>query len=182
MADINLLPVEEKSAESFENIRKKVLWGSIGFLVFTAISAMVVLGFYSTLAGKRANLVANIQESSGQIDQLKPKEELIVVVKQKASNAEKILTARRDLVNTFNQFAQLVPQGVYFTDIRFSGGKVALSGKARSSADIAGLVSQLVSANGAGIYSNVSVDTLSSEENGAYTFALTMNLVQKQKT
>lgn len=177
MADINLLPTEERSAESFENIRHKVLWGSIGFLVFTAISALVILGFYSTLASKRATLVSQIESKSSEINSLKPTEELIVVVKEKASNADKILNARKNLADVFGSFSQLVPQGVYFSDIKISGGKVVLSGKARTSADIAGLISSMTSAKGAEIVNNVTVDSLSSDDGGAYAFVVTLQLV-----
>lgn len=180
MAEINLLPVEERSAENFELLRKRILYGSIGFLIFCAVSALVVLGFFSVMAGSRSALIARVEDSSSTINSQKATEELIVVVKGKAQSADKILAARNDLVQTFNKLALLIPQGVYFSDLKIGGGKITVSGKARSSGDMAGLVSALVSSAGAEIVTSVNVDSLSSNEAGAYSFSLNMQPVNNK--
>ncbi len=178
MADINLLPVEEKSAERFENLYKKLVIAAILLLAFTAASTLAILGFFSVLSSQRSSLVSRVEASSATIGDLKSIEELQVVVKQKASVANKIITARSSLGDVFQTLVQLVPQGVFFTDMRFSGLKVVISGRAKTSGDVAGLVSQLVSTSGNKIFSAVSIDSLSSDEAGIYTFVLSAQLIK----
>ncbi len=178
MADINLLPVEEKSAEQFENLYKKLIIAATILLVFTAVSTLAILGFFSVLSSQRSELVRRVETNSATIGDLKSIEELQVVVKQKSAVADKILTARSSLGGVFQTLVQLVPQGVFFTDMRFSGLKVVISGRAKTSADVAGLVSQLVSSRGSQIFSAVSVDSLSSDEAGIYSFVLSAQLIK----
>src|SRR3990167_2835652 len=151
MADINLLTSEEKTAERIDFARKKLLAVSIVILVFTAISTLATLGFYTSLVSKRSQLVKDVQSSSVAISDLQVTEELITVVKAKASIADKIFSTRSNLSSFFNQLEELVPQGLYFSDFRVSAGKLAISGKARSSADMAGFVTALSSQKGAQI-------------------------------
>ncbi|MDO8486926.1 MAG: PilN domain-containing protein [Candidatus Curtissbacteria bacterium] len=178
MADINLLPVEEKSAERFENLYKKLVIAAIFLLVFTAVSTLAILGFFSILSTQRSNLVGRVEVSSATIEDLKSVEELQVVVKQKTAVADKIIIVRSSLGDVFQTLVQLVPQGVFFTDMRFSGLKVVISGRARTSGDVAGLVAQLVSARGNQIFSAVAIDSLSSDEAGIYSFVLSAQLIK----
>ena len=179
MADINLLPTEERTAERIDFARKKLLTVSIVILVITAISTLATLGFYTSLVSKRSQLVKDVQSSSVAISDLQATEELITVVKAKASIADKILSIRSNLPSIFSQLEELVPQGLYFSDLRLSADKLVISGKARSSADMAGFVTALSSQKGAQIVSNVTIDSLSSDESGAYTFVVSAQLAGK---
>ncbi len=178
MTEINLLPVEEESAGRFENLYKKLLLGAIGLLIFTAIATLLVLAFFSVLSATRSTLVSRVEQSTAAIGDLKSTEELQVVVKQKAAVADKVLSARTSLGDVFSTLVQLVPQGVFFTDMRFSGVKVIISGRARTSGDVAGFVSQLVSSRGSQIFSGVSIDSLASDSAGIYSFVLSAQLVK----
>ncbi|MBI2599184.1 PilN domain-containing protein [Candidatus Curtissbacteria bacterium] len=178
MTDINLMPAEEKSAESFENLYKKVLVAASGFLVLVALATLIILGVSSVLSAQRSDLVTRVEQSAGTIEGLKSTEELEVVVKQKVAAADKILMARSSLGDVFQRLVQLVPQGVFFTDMRFSGVKVVISGRAKTSADVAGFITQLVSARGNEIFSGVTVESLSSDDSGIYSFVLSAQLVK----
>lgn len=179
MADINLLPTEERSLRNFEAARGKLTLVSTVSLVATALFTLGTLGFFVTLTTARNQLLSQIEEASGRINSLKATEELAVVTKGKAATASKILSARTNFSNFFEKFSGLVPEGVYFSDIRFTGSKVSFVGKARTSADVAGLVSALVLPQGSAIVSNVSVDSLSSDETGAYSFSMAAQLAGK---
>ena len=176
MADINLLPSEEKTAERIDLARKKLLFVSIAVLVFTAILTLATLVFFTRLVSVRKDMFAKVEESTAQISDLKTTEELITVVKQKASTAHKIISARSNISYVFDQLKQLTPQEVYFSDLRISSGKIVISGKAKSSKDMNWLIKNLTE-EGAGIVSDVAIDSLSSDETGAYTFAISAQLV-----
>lgn len=181
MADINLLPEEEKSQEKFLVVSRRLQMASVGFLVLTALLTVLTLVLYTTFSSRSAQLVGEIEDVSSRIASLKAQEELLVVVKDKASVSLDLLAARVEFANFFNKLANLVPQGVFFTDVRFLSGKAVFSGKAQTSADVAGLVSTLSSARGAEIVSDVAVDALSSDEAGIFSFVISAKLVARQK-
>ena len=172
MPDINLVPQEEKATESFESLKKRLSVASVVLLVLTAVFTMVVLVFFTTQVSKRTQLFAKVEESAQAINSYRQQEELLVVAKDKVGLAEQILGQRVEYHKTFADFAKLVPQGVYFTDVKFAQGKIIMNGKAKTSTEVAGLVSSLLSADGSKIVSNVTIDSLAADETGTYTFSM----------
>lgn len=177
MADINLLPVEEKAQERFLLLQKRLSAISVVMLAIVAIFTLGTLFAFTTMASKRNQLLTLASEAATRIEAYKASEELIVVVKNKASNAVQILGSRTDHPRIFERFSALIPQNVYFTDIKLSSQKIVISGKAKTSADVSGLVSSLLSPEGSRLVNNLTVDSLSSDETGVYQFALTAQVV-----
>lgn len=180
MANINLLPVEEKAKVSFGSIQRRVLFGSIVLTVVTGVVTLGILGYFSTLSSARDRSILQVEQSAQQINSYKSTEELLVVIHDKVSDSQKIRDGRLNIDNVFSNLSKLIPQGVYFSDIKFAGNSVSVIGKARTSADAAGLVSSLVSAQAALVFSDVNMDSLATDENGNYTFSLSMNLVSNE--
>ena len=178
MADINLLAQESKQYESFENLRKKISVAAVILLVVVSIATLATLAFFTNLVMARGKLIARVDEAAVRVNDFKAVEELAVVTKEKASLAQEIINRRSDKVGFFNNLAQLVPQNVSFSDIKISQQRVTISGQAKTSADIAALVSGLLSSQGATIVSGVSVDSLVSGEGGRYSFGLSANVVK----
>ena len=178
MADINLITEEQKEFESFDNIRKKLSVVSVVLLVITALGTIGTLGYFTTLISARGALVERVEAASQKVNGLQGVEELIVVTKEKASVADQIISKRSDKVKIFNALATLVPQSVSFSDIKVTQGKIVISGRAKTSVDIAAFISALASTKGAEILTGVSVDSLSSDENGVYSFGVSANLVR----
>jgi len=172
MPDINLVPVQERVTERFESLKKRLSVGSAILLVLTAVFTLGVLVFFTTQVSKRTQFLDQVEESVQTINSYRQQEELLVVVKDKVGLAEQVLGQRAEYHQTFADFAKLVPQGVYFTDIKFAQDKISLNGKAKTAAEIAGLVSSLLSPEGLKIVSNVTIDTLAADETGEYTFSM----------
>lgn len=177
MADINLLPAEERESERYFLLVKRLQVAAVGTLVVTAILVIVTLVMFTTFSTRRASISSQIEDLSSRINGLKAQEELIVVTKDKVANAARLSVARVEYHSLFNKLAAIIPQGVYFTDVRVTSGKAVISGKARSSSDLAGLVSALTSAKGAEIISDVSLDTLSSDEAGIFAYVISGKVV-----
>lgn len=177
MSDINLIPQEEKESARAQLLQKRLQVASIGFLVLTAVLTILTLSFFAMFASRREKLIAEAEDNSAAINKFKAQEELVVVVKDKVSVANQILASRVEFSKVFEKFSQLVPQGVYFTDIRVAAGKMVISGRAKTSADVASLASSLVSASGSEVVADVSVDSLSSDERGIYMFVISAKLV-----
>ena len=178
MPDINLVPIQERSTERFETLKKRLTVISVILLVLTAFFTLGVLVFFTSQVSKRTQLFAKVEGNAQTINNYKSTEELLVVAKDKVGIAEQILAARADYYQTFNGFAKLVPQGVYFTDIKFLQDKIIMNGKAKSSAEVAGLVSSLLSADGSKIISKVTIDSLTADETGTYTFSIAAQSVK----
>lgn len=179
MADINLLPVEDKSVENLTDLQKKATFASFGVLLVTAVATVATLVMFTIYAGERNRINEQIGESSNSIVRLKPVEELLVVASKKAGSAQKALDMRFDYATFFNGFSSLVPQGVYFADIKVSGTKLTLSGKAKSSADVARFISEAVSERGQEVINGVNIESLSSDDKGVYTFSMSADAVKK---
>lgn len=176
MANINLLPIEERSAANFGFVQKKFLIGSVLIIVVTGLVTFGILGFFSIEASKRKDLNSRVELSVSEINNYKPVEELLVIIHDKAADGQKIIDGRVDVNEVFTNLSELIPQEVYFSDIKFAGDKIALTGKAKTSADAAGLVSSLVSAQASKIFSDVNMESLSSDEKGNYAFSLSMKI------
>ncbi len=177
MADINLLPAQERETVKAESLRKRLQLSSVIALVVAAVLTIATLAIFMFFASQNSNLVAQVEQGSARVNQLKAQEELLVVVKDKASTGSTLLSQREDFPVFFEKLAALVPQDLNFTDMKASEGELIISGKARTSADVAGFVNSLVSARGAEIISNVSIDSLSSDDTGVYTFVVSGLLV-----
>lgn len=179
MADINLLPAEERKARSFEAWRSRLTIIAVVVLVATTLFTVATLGLFISLAQERSKLVSQVEEASAKINSLKTTEELITVVKTKVTAASGVLAKRIDYPSFFRGLAGLVPVNVYFSDMRFVGDKLVIVGRAKTSSDMAGLVSSLVSAKGAELLTGVSIDSLSTDDQGIYGFVISTQLLTK---
>lgn len=178
MADINLLSQEDKQFESFDALRKKLSVLSVILLAVSAIAALGTLAFYTSLISSRNKIITRVEDASAKVNSYKNVEELAVVTKEKVQVASGVIAARSDQVKLFNALSQLVPVNVSFTSIKVAQGKIVLSGIAKTSADVAGFIAALTSAQGAQIFSGVSVDALVSDDQSVYTFGISAALVK----
>lgn len=178
MADINLLSQEDKQYESFDNLRKKLSLLAVMLLVVAAIATLATLAFYTSLVSARDKIITRVEDASAKVNSYKNVEELAVVTKEKVQVASLVLSTRSDKVKLFNALSQLVPQNVSFSDIKVSQGKMVLSGRAKTSADVAGFIAALTSTQGTQILKGISVDSLVSDEGGIYAFGISATLVK----
>ncbi len=181
MTEINLIPEADRVAEGYQSLHKKLAAAAIFLLALTAVSTLAVLIFFTFLATKRSDLVSQIQGSSSKVNSLNETEKLVFVVKGKAAAADKILSGMLDYSGIFATLSELIPQNVYFTDLKINGSKLDVSGRAKSSADMAGLISQLVGVKGSEIISGVSIGSLSRDVSGSYSFSLSALVNNKPK-
>lgn len=179
MADINLIPNEAKRTEEFDKLKGKITLAAVVVLIMAAVAAFVTLAFYAYFISMRENLVKRVEAASSEVNRYKASEELAVVAKDKASTASQLLGTRQNKVEVFTTLAKLIPQNVNFASLTISLNDLKASGRAKSSADVAGLVSALLSTEGTKIMSDVTIDSLVSDESGVYTFGLSAKLKNK---
>jgi Tfp pilus assembly protein PilN len=177
MADINPLPAEERANERYYTIVHRLQIASVAILATVAVLTIVTLILFTSASSRHSNLVLELEDLSAAIHNLKPQEELIVVVKDKVGVSQQLVTANIFYNNFFNKLAGIVPSGIYFTDFRVSAGKAVISGKARASGDVGSFVSALTGAKGSELVADVSVDTLSSDETGVFSFVISAKVI-----
>jgi|SRR5579872_1753037 len=176
MADINLIPQEEQTNAKLDLLQKRLQTAAMASLVICAVLTIGTLLFLVMSQSKGNQLTASVADASSNIEQSKAKEELLTVVKDKVSAAQQIDASRGNFAQTFSTLSTLVPQNVYFTDVRISDGKATFSGKAKTSTDVAVFAKALSSDAASSILSDVSIDSLSSGDGGIYTFVVSAKL------
>lgn len=181
MAEINLLPVDERKNENLEKLRKNLSVFSTIALFAVAGFALVTLIFFTRLIGERREIISRIEAASSMISSFENTEALLVVTKSKTSLASDVLNSRTDHIEFFNNFSSIIPTNVYFSDIKFTSGKVTFTGKAKTSADLAGLVASLASPDGSKLISTVSIDSLSADEERIYSFGISALVVGEER-
>lgn len=177
------MPTEDKASEALGKIQKKVTIASVAVLGVVAIFTLVTLIFFTAAKSEEAKQKSRISEASAQINSQQSTEELLTVVGKKAEVADKAITTRLVYTDILNKIATLMPQNVYFGDFKLEGPKISTTAKAKTSADVAGLVSSFVSSEeGKKLFSSVTIDSLASvsdQETGqlVYSFTLTLEVV-----
>ena len=92
------------------------------------------------------------------------------------SNKNDLINSRVDFLNFYGTLVEIIPQRVSFNNISVGLDVVTFKGKAASSAEVAGLVSALLSEKGSAIVSNVLVNSLVADQTREYTFDISAEL------
>lgn len=182
MAEINLMPTEDKASEGLHKLQKKLSVVSVLVLCVVAAFTVVTLVMYTSAKAEEAKLKVRIEKAAVEINSQKSAEELITVIGKKTEVADRAISTRLVYTDILNRMAALMPQNVYFGDLKVDGNKISTSAKAKTSADVAGLVSSFVSSDeGKKLFSSVTIDSLASASDPAtsqliYTFSLTLQV------
>ena len=176
MSEINLVPEEAKKTEDFDKVRSKIVIASVALLALTAIVAIVTLAFFGYFVSIRKDLISRVEEASATVNKYKSTEELLVVTKDKAAIANDLIDSRVDFLIFYGTLVEIIPQRVSFNNISVGLDAVTFKGKAASSAEVAVLVSALLSEKGSAIVSNVLVNSLVADQTREYTFDISAEL------
>lgn len=177
MADINLLPSEEKTSDSLNSLQKKLTIVSIVVLAIVAVFTVVTLVLFTTAKSRETQLKADIEKAASDVAANKATEELLTVVSKKATSANKVIAGRLIYTDVITKTAELMPTDVYFSDLKITGSKLTTSAKAKTSADVANLVSSFVtSAEGKKLFSSISIDSLATDADNNYAFSVSMQI------
>ncbi len=177
MADINLIPAEEKTSDSLASLQHKLTIFSVLLLAVVAVFTIVTLVMFTQLKSQETALNERISKAATAVSSNQLSEWLLSTVSKKADSANKVLASRLLYTDVLTKTAELMPQGVYFSDFKLSGTKVTTSAKAKTSADVANLVSSFVTTDqGKKLYSSISIDSLASDDKGNYAFSVSMEL------
>lgn len=177
MAEINLLPSEEKISDSLNAWQKKLTIFSVFVLAVVAIFTIVTLVMFTTAKSQETKLNAEIRKSADDVASHKVTEELLTVVSKKAVSANKVISSRLNYTEAITKTAELMPVDVFFSDLKITGTKLTTSATAKTSADVANLVSSFVTSDeGKKLFSSISIDSLTTNADNNYVFSVSMQI------
>jgi Tfp pilus assembly protein PilN len=177
MAEINLLPSEEKISDSLNALQKKLTIVSVLVLAAVAVFTIVTLVMFTAAKSQETKLNADIVKAGDEVASHKATEELLTVVSKKAVSANKVISSRLNYTEIITKTAELMPVGVFFSDLKISGTKLTTSATAKTSADVANLVSSFVtSTEGKKLFANISIDSLTTNADNNYIFSVSMQV------
>ncbi|PIE00332.1 MAG: pilus assembly protein PilN [Thiothrix nivea] len=144
MSGLNLLPWREKAREQ----RKKQFFVLLGFSAALA-AVMVFLGhtyMQSSIAyqERRNNLLNNeIQALDKQIERIKKLDATKQALLGRMQVIEDLQSTRPAIVHLFDEMATALPGGMYLENLKQSGSKVNVVGKAESNARVSSYMNRL---------------------------------------
>lgn len=179
MADINLLPSEEKLSDRLSSLQKKLTMFSVVVLAVVAVLTVATLVLFAAEKNRENDLKGRVSEAASLVNSHQLSEELLTVVDKKAESATKAISSRFLYTEVLKKTAELMPLGVAFADLKIDGVKMSASATADTSADVANLVSSFVTTDeGKKLFSSMSIDSLATDAQGKYTFAVSMQINQ----
>lgn len=177
MTDINLLPSEDKVSEKLSSLQKKLTVFSIVVLGAVSVFTITTLVMLTAAKDKEKELKARVRVATDEVTSQQLTEELLTVVDKKVETASKARASRIIYTNVLRRTAELMPTGVFFSDLRIDGLKLSSGSTAKSSSDVANLVSSFVTTDeGKKLFTSMSVDSLATTVDGEYAFSVSMQV------
>ncbi len=177
MADINLLPSEEKSSDTLNSLQKKLTIFSVAVLAVVAVFTVVTLISFTTAKSAESQLKVDIEKATGDVAANKTTEGLLTIISKKVTSANKVISGRLIYTDVLTKMAELMPTDVYFSDLKITGAKISTSAKAKTSADVANLVSSFVTSDeGKKLFSSISIDSLATDSENNYALCVSMQV------
>lgn len=178
MAEINLLPEEERKQVETKKVKQKVRKYSSLALIATIIVSVFVFAFWVVLVQQDRQLTTKIDDLSSQIKNLSNVESLARVLKNKLSSIVSISAKSQNFEDLLNNVSQIIPAGVTLSDLTVSDqGLITLTGTAVSASEFSSLVTTLSHQDASRAnFTTVTVESLTRDDKGIYKFAISAKL------
>lgn len=183
MAEINLLPEQERKAVAVKRLKNRVTIFSVVSLILAALLSIAVFGYWGVLIAQEKQLGDKLSKLEQQIEGLKTVEGLARVLKNKLAALTVISGKLTNFDKVLTDITQVVPAGVTFSDLTVSDkGILTLTGNAATATEFSNLVTALLHQDAGGAnFSDVAVESLSRDEKGIYKFSISAKLKIAQK-
>lgn len=141
MPRINLLPWrEELRKQRQKNFAIAVVGALLGAALVTFLAGMIVQGRIDYQGARNARLeqeIARLDKLIEEIANLERQKERLLA---RMEVIEELQRRRPDSVHLFDQLIRIVPDGVYYQDVRQSANRIQLDGMAESSTRVSSLM------------------------------------------
>jgi len=170
--EINLLPSEKKLKP--QGLGQRAKKGIIYLLIFYVILVAGLLGVTFFLNMNLARAESEKATLERKIKDNAKKEQLLVLLKDRLSKEEIILSGRMDFRRIFNLINSVSLEGITFEATEIEKGKLVLNGKADNLASLKGFLDGVVGATSD--LSFAQVTSLTRSNDGSYSWSLESNL------
>lgn len=169
---IDFLKAYEKPISS-QKIPQRLLVGGVIGIIFYIILVVGVFFFWLFLKNEYEEISNRIEEKKSQINQMKKKESLYVLLKQRLSTLTKIRSEKKkDFLQFFSFFLQLQEEEINFDQMSASAkGELKVSGRATNASSFAKFLEVLANPEFDKSFSKIILSSLSRDERGGYIFA-----------
>jgi hypothetical protein len=180
MISINLLPPE--LAVASKKKEKHIFFNqiSIGVLILMIVITALVFGFTFAQSQAQKKSQENVATAVSQISALKPKEEVISIVKNRLGGISGVISQDSIQTKAFNLIFTLVPENMLILSFTVDkSGKVELSGETQSISALDQLFEGLTDPKkNEGKISSAKIESLNRRLGGKIRFDLTINLAK----
>lgn len=154
---------------------------TIGFFFFIITYFLLVAGTFSLWLfskNEQQKISQQIEMKKKQINQLKKRESLYFILKQRLSTLAKFksLKEEKDFPQILSFLLGLNNEGVFFTEIKISeDGKVEISGKTPNFLALSRFLEKLSGEEYSKFFNQIVLTSLNRQEDGGYNFSLSLN-------
>ncbi len=174
--DINLLPQAQLSEERRLKLKKRVEIGSVVFLGACLLIIAGIFVYWRILTSQYNQIQEQVKAAEVKVNDYQSQEGLQRIFKLKITAIDKILKDRPSFVKDFAILRDILPAGVYFSDLTLeSSGKLNLSGAARNSSELNTFLTSLTDPSKGGQYfTDVTLSSVVGGKDGSYKFSMTL--------
>jgi len=148
--------------------------GMFVIVIFYCLLSAAVLSFWVSLRKEHQEVNRQIEVKKTQISQLRKKESLQILLKQRLSSLAKIWTLKkRDFPRFLSFFLQISSEGVDFSEIKISSeGTVTARGTAVNALVLGKFLEKITSSEMASVFSKITLTSVTRQKDGSYNFDL----------
>jgi type IV pilus assembly protein PilN len=141
MPRINLLPWREELRQKRKKDFLVAMFGAFlfgGLVVYS--SKLTVQGWISNQNARNSLLKTEIQELDKQIEQISGLETQKNRLLARMEIIDQLQRSRPEVVHLFDELVNTLPEGVYLTEVKQTGGRIEIRGEAESSTRVSALM------------------------------------------
>jgi len=168
-----------KDYEKISSPKKLSRFLTVGMFVVVIFYSLLVAGtlsFWFFLKKEHQEINRQIEVKKSQISQLRKKESLQVLLKQRLTSLAKLWSLKGgNLPRILSFFLQMSGEGVSLTEIKASAkGEVGVTGTAPNALNFARFLEKITSSDNANICSKIILTSVSRQKDGGYNFSLSL--------
>lgn len=178
MKQINLFKIQREVSEKRQKLIRSAKITSILILVFYCLFAAGTFSFWLVSRKESEQMARKVQAQKERINDLEQIEFLYTFLKQRLSSLVPVLTQERvDYKTSLDTLQDFIPDGIVLDQVSLDqAGHLSFGGQAANALALANLLEELAGPASDDFATNVRLASTSRQENGGYTFSLTIDV------
>lgn len=175
-----LKPYKEKTA--LPQPLKILTGGVIGALIIYCILMVAIISYWGFLRKEKEKIEKQIEVKKSQINQLRKKESLQVLLKQRLGFLTKEQFFQPGKFPYFLNILSSLQPNVDLLSIQIFENKIEIRGSASNIIDLSGFLEKLETSSEFNVFPNIILDSLARNKDGSYNFSVSLEFKVNGKT